>query len=248
MLTDTALIGIEIGGGRRPYTYAALDGDLNLLTITSASSDDLLAYINNIPSATVAVGSPSQLPRAGKRKRLAKDALLTDTIGRFAERELRGRDILVPLTSPRLDECSAQVRNGLLLYKRLEKLGARPYPQDGASFLWLETNAHACFCTLLGQTPMSRRSLEGRLQRQIALYDAGLQIPEPMDFFEELTRHRLLMGQLPMEHVQMPEELDAMAAAYMAWMAAKRPSEVMRLGSELDGWLALPVRELKEKY
>ena len=95
---------------------------------------------------------------------------------------------------------------------------------------------------------MPRRSLEGRIQRQILLYDAGLQIPEPMDFFEELTRHRLLMGHLPREHVQSPEQLDTLVLAYTAWLSAHRPNELTRLGAYEDGWLFLPGGELKEKY
>ena len=248
MLTTSAFIGIEISSGRHPFTYAALDENCNLLALASASLDDLLAFAGNFPSARVAVNAPSQLARGGTRKRSAKDIPLAGADGRVAELELRGRGILIPKTPSRADPPSSHIRTGLALYKRLEKMGARAYPDDSASLLWMETNAHACFCALLGQIPMQRRSLEGRIQRQIVLYDAGLQIQEPMDFFEELTRHRMLMGQLPMERVHSPEELDALVAAYTAWVAAKRSDEMIRLGSNEDGYLILPTGELKEKY
>lgn len=249
MLTTSAFIGIEITSGRHPFTYAALDDDLNLLALTSASLDDLLSFVGNLPSATVAVDAPSKLPRAGTRKRSAKESALSPSdVMRTAERDLRERGILVPKTPSRADLCPSHVRLGLTLYKRLEKMGLRAYPDDNASLLWLETNAHACFCVLLGQVPMNRRSLEGRIQRQIVLYDAGLQIGEPMDFFEELTRHRILMGQLPVERVHTPDELDALVAAYTAWSAHQRTNESIRLGSAEDGFLILPAGELKEKY
>ena len=248
MLTTSAFIGIEIASGRHPFIYAALDDQLNLLALTSASLDDLLAFVGNFPSATVAVGAPSQLAHGGTRKRPAKESPLAESEGRAAERELRASGILVPKTPARLDFCSSRVRLGLTLYKRLEKMGAHAYPSDGNSCKWLETNSHAAFCAMLGQIPMHRRLLEGRLQRQIVLYDAGLQIPEPMDFFEELTRHHLLTGQLPTEPLYSPDELDALAAAYTAWMAAKHPGETTRLGAGEDGYLILPAGELKEKY
>lgn len=249
MLTTSAFIGIEISSGRHPFTYAALDGDLNLLAMTSASLDNLLAFVGNLPLATVAVGAPSQLTHAGTRKRPAKESALAPSGEmRVAEQELRSRGILIPKTPSRADLCPAHIKAGVSLYKRLEKMGVHSYPFDGDSSQWLETNAHACFCVLLGQAPMLRRSLEGRIQRQIALYDAGLQIPEPMDFFEELTRHRLLMGQLPMEKVHTPDELDALAVAYTAWMAGRRPNEITRLGMNDDGFMILPTGELKEKY
>lgn len=249
MLTTSAFVGIEITSGRHPFTYAALDGDLNPLALTSASLDDVLAFVGNLPSARVAVGTPSQLARGGTRKRPAKESALAPSGGmRVAERELRERGILVPKTPSSFEAAPTHVKTGLTLYKRLEKMGARAYPDEGASLLWMEANAHACFCVLLGQAPLPRRSLEGRIQRQIVLYDAGLQIPEPMDFFEELTRHRLLMGQLPMERVHTPEELDALVLAHTAWMTANRAAEVTRLGMNDDGYLILPSGELKEKY
>ena len=249
MLTTSAFIGIEITTGRHPFVYAALDDDLKLLALTSASLDDLLAFVGNLPSARVTVGAPSQLARGGTRKKPAREsALAPSEVMRAAERELRERGILVPKTPPSAEASAAHIKTGLTLYKRLEKMGARAYPDDSSALLWLESNAHACFYSLLGQVPMPRRSLEGRIQRQILLYDAGLQIPEPMDFFEELTRHRLLMGQLPLEHVQSPEQLDTLVLAYTAWLSAHRPNELTRLGAYEDGWLFLPGGELKEKY
>ena len=249
MLTTSAFIGIEITSGRRPFLYAALDDDLNLLALTIASLDNLLAFVGNFPSARVAVNTPSKLARGERRKRPAKESALAPSGEmRAAEHELRERGILVPKTPSSSTLCSTQIKNGLMLYKRLEKMGARAYPDDSASLLWLETNAHACFCVLLGQVPMRRRALLGCIQRQIILYDAGLQIQEPMDFFEELTRHRLLTGQLPTERVHTPDELDALAAAYTAWVSAKRPLELTRLGANEDGYMILPTGELKEKY
>ena len=40
-----------------------------------------------------------------------------------------------------------------------------------------------------------------------------------MEFFEEVTRHRLRHGILPLEKLYTPGELDALTAAYLAWLA-----------------------------
>jgi hypothetical protein len=45
-----------------------------------------------------------------------------------------------------------------------------------------------------------------------------------------------------------PEQLDALAAAFTAWMSVTRPSETMQLGEKEEGFVVLPVAELKEKY
>jgi len=69
-----------------------------------------------------------------------------------------------------------------------------------------------------------------------------------MGFFEEITRHRLLKGILPMEQIYTAEELDAIAAAYVAYIAARHPEQVSKVGDDQEGQIILPVTELKAKY
>jgi len=91
---------------------------------------------------------------------------------------------------------------------------------------WAETDTQKCFLALCENELLPRRSLEGRIQRALILYGEGLQIPDPMDFFEEITRHKLMHGILPMENLHSLKELDALVAAYIAWIAVNRPSQV----------------------
>jgi hypothetical protein len=91
---------------------------------------------------------------------------------------------------------------------------------------WVETDTQKSFLTLCENELLPRRSLEGRIQRALILYAEGLQIPDPMDFFEEITRHKLLQGILPMENLHSAKELDALIAAYVAWIAVNRPNQV----------------------
>jgi predicted RNase H-like nuclease len=44
------------------------------------------------------------------------------------------------------------------------------------------------------------------------------------------------------------EELDALVAAYTAWLAGMQREQVMFLGDETEGQIVLPVSELKPKY
>ena len=113
---------------------------------------------------------------------------------------------------------------------------------------WLETHPHGCFCVFLEQVPFPKPTLEGRLQRQLKLYDRGLHIIDPMSFFEEITRFKLMKGILPTDMLYSPDQLDVLAAAYTAWLATHRPEEVTRLGDRSEGQMILPVGELKEKY
>ena len=76
---------------------------------------------------------------------------------------------------------------------------------------------------LLGQLPLPKPTLEGRLQRQLVLFEQDMGIKDPMEFFEEITRHRLLKGILPIECIYTSEELDALVAAFTAYLAVNQP-------------------------
>jgi hypothetical protein len=68
-----------------------------------------------------------------------------------------------------------------------------------------------------------------------------LRIPDPMMFFEEITRHRLLQGILP-------DVLYSTAAAFSAWLADRQPERTLLVGAAVEGQIVLPVNELKRKY
>src|SRR2546425_80840 len=67
-------------------------------------------------------------------------------------------------------------------------------PDSAAPRQVLEVHPHACFTVLLGHLPTPKNTLEGRLQRQLVLYRAGVGVPDPMQALEELTAHHLLAG------------------------------------------------------
>jgi hypothetical protein len=119
---------------------------------------------------------------------------------------------------------------------------------QAAPLQWLEVYPHACFTALLGLTPFPKYTLEGRIQRQLALHEQEMHIPDPMRLFEEITRHRLLQGQLPLQDLYSPGELDALVAAFTAWKAGSQPGEVTLLGDAQEGQVVLPVKELKRQY
>jgi hypothetical protein len=92
---------------------------------------------------------------------------------------------------------------------------------------WFETNAQNCYREWLGQNPLPRRTLEGRLQRALVLYEQALRIEDPMEIFEEITRFKLIKGVFRLENVYSSKELDALAAAYLAWMSINRPEQIV---------------------
>ena len=105
--------------------------------------------------------------------------------------------------------------------KKLAQTSAKAAPRQ-----FIETDAQACFRALIGKSPLPRRTLEGRVQRGLLLFDQGLRLTDPMDFFEEITRHRMLEGVFPNELLYSASELDALTAAYVAWLAMNEPEQL----------------------
>ena len=140
------------------------------------------------------------------------------------------------------------MRQGFLLYRRLGESGYQMYPGELSNRVCFEVYPHATFCALLGVLPFQKSTLEGRLQRQLVLYEHGLRIPDPMEIFEEITRHKLLKGVLPLENIYSPAELDALGAAYTAWMVQNEPKNIFVVGDIREGQIILPVSELKSSY
>ncbi|HEY3310486.1 MAG TPA: DUF429 domain-containing protein [Anaerolineales bacterium] len=255
MLFDTLLfIGVDPSGGRKPFTYAALDQNGKLAALGGGEMDEMLAFIGGQPGALVAINAAPRPSRGLVRQDDVRQTLPPLHISgrsldmRLAEHKLRQHGINISMTPARKELCSGWVQTGFELYQRLASLGFKSYPLEEASYQYLETHPHACFCALLGQNPLPRTTLEGRIQRQLSLFEQGLIIHDPMDFFEEITRHKLLKGVLPLEKVYTPEELDAIVAAYTAFVAGRHPDKVLQVGDINEGQITLPVTQLKSRY
>ena len=133
-------------------------------------------------------------------------------------------------------------KRGRELYTELKdrflEAGFQPFTQKLQTKQWLEMDAQDSFRTLSGHSLLPRRSLEGRLQRSAILYEQGLQITDPIDMFEEITRYKLIQGILPLQNLPSSKGLDALVAAYLAWMSVNRPGQI----AQRDG-LVLPAQE-----
>ena len=253
LFTQTAYIGIDLTG-RKAFTYAALNADLELLALADGDLEDILTFIGGQASAFVAVNAPAK-PNQGRVRALLESKSLTTGKSalrgadmRLAEYELRQRGIKVAATPAHPDRCPSWMRSGFALYEKLAGLGFVSYPAKEATHQLLETHPQAAFIAMAEGNLLSASALEGRLQRQTILYVEGLQIRDPMFFFEEITRHKLKQGILPLEQIYASSQLNALLAAYTAWLAAEKPKDTISLGDEDEGKVYLPVSKLKSTY
>ena len=247
--TATTFIGIDPSGGRHTYTFAALDDECQLMTLSTGELEELLAFLGGLKTTVAAVNAPRSTNQGLVRKMMEEQGSIPGHLRgadlRMAEYKLHERGISISPTPSRTEACAAWVRIGFDLYKIMEGEGYQPYPTENAANQWIETHPHAVFCTLIGQNLLPKPTLEGRLQRQLALYERGIGINDPMSYFEEITRHRLLKGILPTEAIYSSEELDALAAAFMAYQASNHPGEVNWVGDIQEGRILLPVSEIR---
>jgi hypothetical protein len=250
--SSPVFVGVDPTAGRHPFTFASLDIDRQLVALAAGDLEDLLAFLTETQAVVVAVNAPPRPNRGLVRKKLEMQNVAAGQLRgsdlRLVESELRERGISVLPTPSRPEICPAWMQMGFDLYRCLAEIGYQQFPSEKAPLQFLETHPHAAFCALLGQSPLSKPTLEGRLQRQAALYEQGVGIKDPMGFFEELTRRKLLHGVLPMEMIYAGEELDTLMAANLAYCAGNCPRDMILIGDKEEGQIALPVAVLKDRY
>jgi hypothetical protein len=254
--TEAVYIGVNPSSSGRPIQYVALDPDLRLVARDQGDMEDVLAFIAGQEAAIVAVDSPQggsqgvlERPEVRERYDLPRESE-TWRDWRVAEYELRRRNIRLVNTAT-LDRIATKwLQHGLKFYQRLEALGFSYFRVGGKPNrqLMLEVQPHAGFTTLLKRQPFPKETLEGRLQRQLILFLEGLDIPNPMRSLEEITRHHLLRGELPLRDLFEEAQLDALLSAYTSYLVGTSTDRVLQVGHQDEGFLTLPVDELLDHY
>lgn len=249
-------LGIDPTAGRRPATLAALDDDLRVVHLGAMDADGIVAFVESHPGAVVAVDAPQSpnrglMRRPDVRRRFGL-APRSRTFGQWkvCEYELRRRNLRIYNTPSAASAAPAWMRAGFALYHRLSQLGFGFFRQGDAppEKMMIEVHPHACFAVLLGHRPLLKANLEGRLQRQMVLYLEGLDLRNPVHTLEEITRQHLLSGSLPLDGLHNHDELDALAAAFTAYLVHQKPARVCQVGDPVEGLITLPAAGLKDRY
>jgi hypothetical protein len=256
LFSDAVYVGVDPSSGSRPLTYAALGAEMEFLTLEQGSTEHVLAFIAGLETALVAIAGP-QKPNTGEMKEPSlRRKLNLDPDGptwgnwRVAEYELRRRNVRVYNTPAEDSQAPGWVRRSFELNRRLHQIGFQEGLVAGKPNrrMLFEINSHASYTALLEHRPFPKRSLEGRMQRQLVLYLERLDVVNPLYTLEEFTRHRLLTGDLPLHDLHEVEELDALVAALTAYRYAVERERVCQIGSREEGLITLPVSALKDFY
>jgi hypothetical protein len=240
-------LGTHIESRSLDYDYCLLNSELEVRVLEKGHFDEILAYASGEDTAVVAIDAPARV-NAGLmqhehyRQKFKPPPTPNRWINlRFGEYELVRQRMKVSRTPANKGACPQWMQLGIDLHEAVSELGYTPYPLQSEKIV-LEVPAEASFQSLLGKPLLPSQSTEGRIQRQLLLWRLGVQIGDPMEAFEEVTRYRLERGKFPFGNICSPAQLCAMMAAFTAWLVRKRPDQIQNYGEEEEGLLVLPVQ------
>jgi hypothetical protein len=238
-------LGIDPSQRYQPYVYVALDQDLKIQVIGSGPLREVLAFAAGLSFSIVAINGPQRtndglLAEEDNNKALFPVNISKEHNMRKIEAQLIVEGINMPRTPSLEKDCMVWCRRGFKLYKRIQQLGYQYYPTEHER-IYVEVQAEATFSRFAGgATLFNESSLEGRIQRQLILYEQKLPVPDAMDFFEEVTRFRFLNGIIPIENIYECGELNAIVSAFTAWMIINKTDSVECLGDKREGEIYVP--------
>jgi hypothetical protein len=223
-----------------------MDVELNLLAISRGEELEVLGYCAGLSSVLVTINAPPR-PNTGLMSDPEYCKSLTPPPHpgrkinmRVAEYEARLHGLSVPRAPVTIEDSPVWMQAGFNLYESLGNLEYQAFPSEASTRQWLESQAETFFYGLSGVIPLEANTLEGRIQRQLILYERKLPVSDPMDFFEEVTRYRLLHSILPIEKIFSPQELNALVMVYAGWLAINKPENITRLGAPEEGQISVP--------
>jgi predicted nuclease with RNAse H fold len=256
LFSEAKFVGVVATAGERPMQYAVLDGKLKTQVLGRGDLEMMLAVIAGLEDPVVAVSAPQKpnngvMSRASVRRRYNLDPEgNTWTQWRLCEYELRRRNIRLYNTPAESGEAARWVQQGFEIFKRLKRMGFEMVTPDvpASSRSMLEVQSHTCYTVLLERRPLLKKTLEGRLQRQLVLHLEGLDVSNPLEIITAIDREHLLRGQLPLESLHSAEELDSLVNAYTAHLAVTNPERVSFVGNRREGVITVPTMTMKDFY
>ena len=219
-------IGIAYCGGQKPLAFASLDERQKIQALGLGRFKDIQAFIAGQSETVVACGLPLNRPSSGDC--------------RPVEAELQQRGLPAYHTSAEPQSHHPAAIFGIQMAALFQALDFSYDFSVEKPRIVFESHPGAAFQVLLGRPPFASHSLEGRLQRQLVLFERQMPINDPMDFFEEVTRHKLLHGILPTGDLYTSYELDALVLAHTAWLKIQQTENILTLGDSASGQVLLP--------
>ena len=239
-MEDTCFVGLNVNSRPPHFTVVGLDAKLNTLFDFTGNWEDISSRLDEYQQIILALNSPVSpntdfLRHSQKKKH--KPGKWPDV--RCIEYELAEYGAPIYHTPKKKSNLLASQQYGSKLVENLKSVGFIDLESDGEKRL-IEVPAETAFWSIDRKPLFEEFSFIGRIQRQLLLLELGFKLPDPMDFFEELTRFKLLTGKAPLDMVFDVSRLNACINAFTALKIKKDPSRVAKLGYPQEGYLYLP--------
>jgi hypothetical protein len=250
--TEQAFIGIDLHNQRNSFSCAVLDTSRQILFCGSVTPLEWQSMLSASQNVIAAINSPLTLNEGFMADDDYRQHLNpVPPKSRFTEMRVCEYQLfckgLAPIRTPRnVGRFSPGIQRAFKFASELGLNGFQFWPFPNCRYQMIETNSDAICQSLMGVRPFAANSLEGRIQRQILLQSKGIPVEDAMEFFEEVTRHRLLTSKLPDEKILVPTALNALLAALTAWVVLNRPAEYTRVGELDEGTIIVPTTQKNE--
>lgn len=247
LFSTDAYIGIDLALGKKTIHYAALDAKLELISLGQGDLKSVMTFLAAQHQAVVGVHGPAR-PNLGILTDAERRNQLPIPFGkgrpgnmRVAEYELRQNQQQVYRTPNSVEDAPGWMQTSFKLYARLQEIHFTPFQADTSSTRQVvEVIPELGYRSWVEGNLLPANTLPGRIQRQLVLYDRGVDVKDPMAFFEEITRFRIRQGLMPEDVIYPASTLSALASAYMAWQAGNEPDQLALLGVAEEGQIAAP--------
>ncbi len=240
LFEEEVFIGVVINSNGRRFFWVALNKHKEILTFQKTSLEKLLVFIKSFPHVTIGLETPAIRSRHGKSVISGLEFYSQPARSPLPawQEIMENRNIHPPVISSRVKP-------------DFQAPGIAEFYRQAFMFEHvniIHVNAYCSLCCLLGQNPLPRSSLEGKIQRQLVLAEQGINLPDPMIYFEELTRFKLLHGVLPQKIILPLQEMNGLLCALTVWNTINQSESTLQIGNPPDSSITLPVPELQEKY
>jgi hypothetical protein len=247
LFSPQAYIGVDLTKGKKTIFYAAMDASLDLIARTQGDFNSVMTFLAGQQQAVIGIHGPAR-PNMGILVNSERRTRYLIQMGkgrpgnmRVAEYTLRKNKLNVYRTPEQPEDASAWMQTSFKFYARLSEIDYQEYqPESVNTKQFIEVIPEHGFRSWTDGKMLPANTLYGRIQRQLILYEQGLNVPDPMTFFEEVTRFRIKQGILPEEMVFPAPSLSALAAALMAFQAEKDPEQFTLVGIPEESQICVP--------
>lgn len=212
-------IGIDPAVQRNEYSMAVLDEERKVLALSTEKPRSVYAYLAGVTQGTVGINA---LARYQHRERTARlDPSDKPHFQSGAERRKHIPASNSPTASP-----STLNRKVVMLQEGIQRLGYSPIAKKGSSRRFFLSQADEVFQDIASGKLLAPSGDASRWQRQLLLLEQEIPLPDVMQYFEEVTRFRILQGTLSEDLVYQHPELNAILLAWLGWLVSFQSARI----------------------